>query len=185
MTELATPTLFEKRYMPGYTGHVPSKNERFGGTAGNIQREILTDKGIHPVNFKPSISALSRLYCDNATPKVNKNKETFGNLSRFAPNWTCGPKHMIRQHRVPGYTGHVKGLISENLHSQTFGHTTAMALTKTHPIGHDISPKDKFNSQFHSSYKSKHFRRFVERPDMQTFKDYEDYSEFINEVNLD
>mgnify|MGYP002633207424 FL=1 len=34
MTTLVTPTEFKKMYMPGYTGHVPSKNERFGNTAG-------------------------------------------------------------------------------------------------------------------------------------------------------
>ncbi len=34
MTELATPTDYTKEYLPGYTGHVPSKNERFGATAG-------------------------------------------------------------------------------------------------------------------------------------------------------
>ena len=45
MTELATPTDYVKEYLPGYTGHVPSKNERFGATAGQIKREILADAG--------------------------------------------------------------------------------------------------------------------------------------------
>jgi hypothetical protein len=36
MTTLATPSDFKKQYLPGYTGHVPSKNERFGATAGQI-----------------------------------------------------------------------------------------------------------------------------------------------------
>lgn len=34
MTDLATPTEYAKEYLPGYTGHVPSKNERFGASAG-------------------------------------------------------------------------------------------------------------------------------------------------------
>jgi|TARA_B110000285_G_C15130863_1_gene623483 hypothetical protein len=49
MTQLATPSLYRKEYMPGYTGHVPSKMERFGSTAGQIKREILADDGIHPI----------------------------------------------------------------------------------------------------------------------------------------
>ena len=40
MTTLASASLYKKEYLPGYTGHVPSKNERFGSTAGQIKREI-------------------------------------------------------------------------------------------------------------------------------------------------
>lgn len=49
MTTLATASDYNKEYLPGYTGHVPSKNERFGSTAGQIKREILSDKGMHPI----------------------------------------------------------------------------------------------------------------------------------------
>jgi len=34
MTSLATASEYKKEYLPGYTGHVPSKNERFGSTTG-------------------------------------------------------------------------------------------------------------------------------------------------------
>ena len=30
--------LFTKEYLPGYTGHVPTKNDQFGMTAGDINR---------------------------------------------------------------------------------------------------------------------------------------------------
>lgn len=40
---------YKKQYLPGYTGHVPKKNEIFGCTAGDINR-ILTDQG----EYKPS-----------------------------------------------------------------------------------------------------------------------------------
>lgn len=32
---------FKKLYLPGYTGHVPSKNDMFGMTAGDINRKIV------------------------------------------------------------------------------------------------------------------------------------------------
>ena len=38
MTSLATASDFQKDFLPGYTGHVPSKNERFGATT-EILRE--------------------------------------------------------------------------------------------------------------------------------------------------
>jgi hypothetical protein len=51
MTTLATASDYTKEYLPGYTGHVPSKNERFGATAGQIKREILADDGKHPISL--------------------------------------------------------------------------------------------------------------------------------------
>lgn len=41
---------FRKDYLPGYTGHVPKKNEIFGCTAGDVNR-IITGKGYKPSNF--------------------------------------------------------------------------------------------------------------------------------------
>ena len=96
MTTLATPTDYEKEYLPGYTGHVPSKNERFGSTAGQIKRDILSDRGKHPVSIYCPPDEDHRLYSDKFTPRVDKNKEIYGNSSRFAKNWACGPNHMIR-----------------------------------------------------------------------------------------
>lgn len=96
MTTLATPSDYKKEYLPGYTGHVPSKNERFGSTAGQIKREILSDKGYHPVTLYKPPDESGRLYSDKFTPAVDKNKMIYGNKSRFAANWTCGPNHMIR-----------------------------------------------------------------------------------------
>lgn len=45
------PTDFTKEYLPGYTGHVPSKNDMFGKTAGEINRDIVVAKGISPVVY--------------------------------------------------------------------------------------------------------------------------------------
>lgn len=40
---------YRKDYLPGYTGHVPKKNEIYGCTAGDINR-ILTTQGYKPSN---------------------------------------------------------------------------------------------------------------------------------------
>ena len=32
---------FNKEYMPGYTGHVPTKADQFGMTAGVVNRTII------------------------------------------------------------------------------------------------------------------------------------------------
>lgn len=96
MTTLIAPSVFKKEYLPGYTGHVPSKTERFGATTGQIKREILHDKGFHPIKLYQPPSEENRLYSNKFRPSLSKNKEIFGNKSRFAKNWICGPNHMVR-----------------------------------------------------------------------------------------
>lgn len=36
MSKIATASDYKKEYMTGYTGHVPSKCDLFGASAGNI-----------------------------------------------------------------------------------------------------------------------------------------------------
>lgn len=144
MTTLATPSEYTKEYLPGYTGHVPSKNERFGNTAGQIKRDILMDKGKHPITFIHHEDQTKRHYSDRFTPRLDKNKIIYGNSSRNALNWQCGPNHMIRAQELPGYTGHIKGLVAENLFSKSFGNSTALAYGKKHPVGHEFNPKQRF-----------------------------------------
>lgn len=95
MTSLATASEYKKEYLPGYTGHVPSKNERFGSTTGQIKREILADKGTHPIVIQNSVlqDETTRIYSSKYTPLIDKNKVVYGNMSRFAKNWVCGPNH--------------------------------------------------------------------------------------------
>ena len=98
MTDLATPTEYTKEYIPNYTGHVPSKNERFGASAGQIQREILGDGGKHPIVLEglKDRDDTGRLYSSSFVPSIDKNKIVFGNRSRYAKNWINGPNHEIR-----------------------------------------------------------------------------------------
>lgn len=46
---------YSKDYLPGYTGHVPKKNEIYGCTAGDINK-IITGKGYKPSNFDVDIA---------------------------------------------------------------------------------------------------------------------------------
>lgn len=89
---------------------------------------------------------------------------------------------MIRNQRVPGYTGHIKGLVSENIFSQSYANSSAKAIYKKHPIGHEVSAKERFLSQNTGTYRAKNFRRFIDRPMLQPRKDYDDYTRFINDT---
>jgi len=39
------PRMWAREYLPGYTGHVPLKNDLFGKTAGIINKEINSSGG--------------------------------------------------------------------------------------------------------------------------------------------
>lgn len=86
---------------------------------------------------------------------------------------------------MPGYTGHIKGLISENLFAQSYGNSTSKAIGKKHPIGHNVVPKERFRSQNTNQYRSKNFRRFADKPFMEPRKDYDDYTRFINDTYVE
>lgn len=87
-----------------------------------------------------------RLYSSSFVPQIDKNKIVYGNMSRYAKNWINGPNHEIRNQFVPGYTGHIKGLVSENLFASSFGNTTSKAIGKKHPVGYNLGPKERFIS---------------------------------------
>ena len=65
----------------------------------------------------------------NVTRNVRPNDEVkFGNNSRTAVSWICGPTHKINKQHVPGYTGHVHGLVSENVMGKSFAKSTSTAI---------------------------------------------------------
>lgn len=57
--------------------------------------------------------------------------------------WVCGPTNKIQDQHVPGYTGHVHSLISENLHGKTFARLTNKSLAgEIEPGNLDFKDKD-------------------------------------------
>jgi hypothetical protein len=92
--------------------------------------------------------------------KLKNDKIIFGNCSRFAKNWVGGPNNEIRKQHVPGYTGHIKGLIAENINGNNFANCSALAIYKKGPQGHNLKPKHRFLSSSSSQFVPKNFRRF-------------------------
>jgi len=88
----------------------------------------------------------SNLYSTGFNDKMTKNKQIFGNCSRFAKNWIAGPNNEVRQQHVPGYTGHVKHLIAENIHGDSFASCSSKAIYKKFAAGENMRPKERFLS---------------------------------------
>jgi hypothetical protein len=100
-----------------------------------------------------------KFYDLNRTPANKPSKDIFGNHSRYAQNWISGPTHNIVRQHVPGYTGHVPGIISESIISKSYAKCTATAIGKRHPKGFDVVPKVRYLSQHKLEYNPKAFRR--------------------------
>lgn len=90
-----TPNRWVREYLPGYTGHVPTKNDFCGKTAGSINREICIAGGIQDEIYA---SEMQRHKANKMTLPVQKdiNMDVFGTKSRHAGNWMNGPTHEIR-----------------------------------------------------------------------------------------
>ena len=65
---------------------------------------------------------------------------------------------------IVGYTGHVPGIVSENMYAKSYGKNTASALHGDFCRGIDIPKREKYRSQSQSEYNPLNFRRYSEKP---------------------
>lgn len=88
------------------------------------------------------------------------NTDVFGNSSRYAKNWISGPTHMIRQQMVPGYTGHVRGLVHKDFMPKSYAKVTAELYSIGHPMGDFTDPSTRYTSTQRATYTPQNFRRW-------------------------
>lgn len=87
---------WNRDYLPGYTGHVPTKNDFCGKTSGAVCREVNYAGGSHAELDRMELERHESNKID-LPGKKEINSNVFGNQSRHAKNWISGPTHMIRQ----------------------------------------------------------------------------------------
>ena len=151
--------MWAREYLPGYTGHVPLKNDLFGKTAGTINKEIC-ESGGNETNMGRIALKQSMMGQTGLPAYAKMNKDVFGNLSRYSVNWISGPTHRIRKQQVPGYTGHVRGMVNKDSMSKSYARVTAALFSKKHPIQVDNTPKGRFTSTQRDEYRVSNNRRF-------------------------
>ena len=142
--------------------------------------------------LNPDLDQTKRFYSPTFVQPIDKNKIIFGNHSRYAKNWIGGPNEGVTHQYIPGYTGHVKGRIAENIFASSFAKETSKAIGRKHSIGSRLQPKQRFQSEYGLQFRYKNFRRFgkqlsieliclADNKEMRPKKDYEDYLKFIGE----
>ena len=96
-----TAIRYTKEYLPGYTGHVPQKNNIFGCTAGDINR-IVAEKGTKPSNLDVDNAAQTSslpqrtFYSKPPAMDLVAEKLPVGNRSKAGNNWVGGPTNNIK-----------------------------------------------------------------------------------------
>ena len=151
--------MWAREYLPGYTGHVPLKNDLFGKTAGTINQEICQSGG-NEENMGRIALKQSMMGQTDLPTCAKMNKDVFGNQSRYSQNWISGPTHNIRKQQVPGYTGHIRGMVNRDSMSKSYARVTAALFAKKHPIVVDNTPKGRFSSTQRDEYRLSNNRRF-------------------------
>ena len=86
----------------------------------------------------------------------------------------------MRDQRIPGYSGFLPGINSENLFGKSFTKCSAMSINKKIEKGFDMSVERRYQSQNNKSFNPRNFRRIVENPKLSNKKDYHEYTMNLN-----
>ena len=93
----------------GYTGFLPGGQHQMAKTYGNVSKATLAERQANddPLKWRKFVS-----------------------YAEFTP-----PKTPAEGHFIPGYSGNVAGVYSENLFAKTYGKTTLQAVSGDYPKG--------------------------------------------------
>ena len=143
--------------MPGYTGFVPRKNDVYGCTAGDINR-IITQTGYKPSNYDVEVTvgkpqfATRALYSDPPAQDENNKDLQYGNHSKHGENWLGGPTQNVKAQHIPGYSGYIPKINSENLYGKSFAKVSGISINQEHPIGFVPPTDDKYKTTAQIEY---------------------------------
>lgn len=91
-----------------------------------------------------------------------------------------GPTHEIRNQCIPGYTGFVSGVNSENLFGKSYSHNTAKSFKGKITRGIVHEPRKRYQSINQKAFVETNMRRIAERPEFSSKRDYLEYMMTIN-----
>lgn len=123
---------------------------------------------------------LQRSTSVNNAKEFPQHRLMIGNKSKDAKSWINGPTHEIRNQCLPGYTGFIPGVKSENVFSTTYAQNTANSFAKTIPRGADGSPAERFKTVGFDKFSPRSNRRIVENNAHASRRDYIEYTIAVN-----
>jgi len=67
---------------------------------------------------------------------------------------------MIRQQMVPGYTGHVRGMVHKDFMPKSYAKVTAELYANQHPMAEGTEPAVRYTATQRSAFRPYNFRRW-------------------------
>jgi hypothetical protein len=175
---------WNREYLPGYTGFVPTQRAFVGKTSGQINREISLCGG-SPAELDLLELGRHKQQLSDLPASKSINPDVYGYRSKDSVNWVSGPTHMVRQQHVPGYTGHNRGFVTKDLMHKSYAKVTAELFSRKHPMGDDTDAKTRFTATQRAAFKPSNFRRWINEPTLEKQRDYDDYSKYVNDNHHD
>jgi hypothetical protein len=175
---------YKKEYLPGYTGHVPFKNDIYGCTAGDInkiitgQTEKASNYDVDAVVGKPASFAQRDLYSVKPPIDGHNDQIQYGNNSKKGENWLGGPNNNIKAQHIPRYAGFVPQIKSENLYGKSFAKITGAAINTEYEKGQMPSQKERFVTTTGNEFNKGNFRRLKEDVDPAEARDLQNAANF-------
>jgi len=110
----------DAHHIPGYTGFLPGGQHQMAKTYGNVSKATLAERQANddPLKWRKFVS-----------------------YAEFTP-----PKTPAEGHFIPGYSGNVAGVYSENLFAKTYGKTTLQAVSGDYPKGQIYTTEEQYKS---------------------------------------
>lgn len=151
---LEKKTIF-REYFPGYSGHIPMKNEIIGMTVGATNDQIKSILNRQPP-FEDQLipSPLDdytyygkSYFCDNFSKDYKlEEDQIFSNKSKDAKTWINGSKYRIYPQHIPGYTAHIPGKESSNIFGKSYSKATAECVKGDYCKKADLPSSDRYQT---------------------------------------
>ena len=86
----------------------------------------------------------SRSQSIDGSNETAERLKAFGKTSKNSVTWVNGPQHEIRNQCIPGYTGFISGVKSENVYAKSYANTTAKSFKDTITRGGNLEDFKRF-----------------------------------------
>ena len=104
--------------------------------------------------------------------------QKFGNHSKGGQTWIGGPTDNLKSQHVPGYSGFIPQVASENLYGKSFAKTSAKAINAEFEKGTEQTPFEKYNTEQKTAFNKENHRELQDTMDPAEVKDVNDAYNF-------
>ena len=177
--------------IPGYSGFIPLKQDHVGLTTGESNKQagfnyVLSKNPnsdqarIAQATANEILMTQSRSMSIDGTNERRQKLASLGKKSRDSVTWVNGPNHEIRNQCIPGYTGFISGVKSENVYAKSYSNTTAKSFSNNITRGGNLADVKRFQSSSRKAYNEKRNARILESPVHANKRDYLEYMMTVN-----